>query len=71
MRAAWTRQSRLALAEVGCRASHEEARPSRDVGVGDSLQEAVRAALRSLGEPYASEIVAGVEGDARDRPPEI
>ena len=29
---------------------------SRDVGVGDNAQETVRAALRSLGEPYASEM---------------
>jgi hypothetical protein len=33
---------------------------SRDVGVGDTPQEAVRAALRSLGEPCASEMAAGV-----------
>ena len=33
---------------------------SRDVGVGDTPQEAVREALRSLGEPYASEMAAGV-----------
>ena len=30
------------------------AEDSRDVGVGDTAQEAVRAALRALGEPYAS-----------------
>jgi hypothetical protein len=30
----------------------------RDVGVGDTPQEAVRAALGSLGEPDASEIEA-------------
>jgi hypothetical protein len=29
---------------------------SRDVGVGDTPQEAVKEALRSLGEPYASEM---------------
>jgi hypothetical protein len=34
---------------------------SRDVGVGDTPQEAVREALRSLGEPYASEM-AGEPG---------
>ena len=33
---------------------------SRDVGVGDTPQEAVRAALRWLGEPYASEMAEGV-----------
>ena len=27
---------------------------SHDVGLGDTSQEAVRAALRSLGEPYAT-----------------
>ena len=32
---------------------------SRDVGVGDTAQEAVKEALRSLGEPYASEMTAG------------
>ena len=34
---------------------------SRDVGVGDTPQEAVRAALKTLGEPYASEMAEGVE----------
>jgi hypothetical protein len=29
---------------------------SRDIGVGDTPQEAVRAALSSLGEPYASQM---------------
>jgi hypothetical protein len=33
---------------------------SQDVGVGDTPQEAMRAALRSLGEPHASEITEGV-----------
>lgn len=33
---------------------------SRDVGVGDTPQEAVRAALRALGEPYTSELAEGV-----------
>jgi hypothetical protein len=36
---------------------------SRDVGVGDTLQEAVRAALRSLGESYAAEMAKGVDVD--------
>lgn len=40
------------------------AESSRDVGVGDTPQEAVRAALSSLGEPYASEMAEGV-GRAR------
>ena len=31
---------------------------SRDAGVGDTPEEAVRAALRILGEPYASEMAA-------------
>jgi hypothetical protein len=42
-------------------ATADLAEDSRDVGVGDTPQEAVRAALRSLGEPYASEMAAGVE----------
>lgn len=33
---------------------------SRDVGVGATPQEAVREALRSLGEPYAGEVAAGL-----------
>jgi hypothetical protein len=33
---------------------------SRDVGVGDTPKEAVREALRSLGEPYAREMSAKV-----------
>jgi len=37
------------------------AEDSRDVGVGDTPQEAVRAAPRGLGEPYANEMLAGVE----------
>ena len=37
---------------------------SRDVGLGYTAQEAVRAALRSLGEPYASEMADGVDRDA-------
>jgi hypothetical protein len=36
---------------------------SRDVGVGDTPQEAVRAALRSLGEPSATEMAEGVDLD--------
>ena len=39
------------------------AEDSRDVGTGDTPQEAVRAALRSLGEPYASKMAeAGLPG---------
>jgi hypothetical protein len=34
---------------------------SRDIGVGDTPREAVRAALEVLGEPYASEMADGVE----------
>lgn len=34
---------------------------ARDVGVGDTPQEVVQEALRSLGEPYASEMAGGVE----------
>jgi hypothetical protein len=37
------------------------AEDSRDVGVGDTPQEAVRAALQSLGEPYAGEMAEGVK----------
>jgi len=44
-------------------ATADLAEDSRDVGVGDTAQEAVRAALRSLGEPYASEMAAGVDVD--------
>ena len=33
---------------------------SRDIGVGDTPREAVRAALQSLGEPYASEMAEGI-----------
>jgi hypothetical protein len=36
---------------------------SRDVGVGDAPQEAVKEALRSLGEPYASEMAESLSGD--------
>jgi hypothetical protein len=49
----WERDGRyMATADLG--------EDSRDVGVGDTPQEAVWAALRSLGEPYASEMAAGV-----------
>ena len=41
-------------------ATADLAEDSRDVGVGEPEQEAVRAALRSLGEPYASEMAEGV-----------
>ena len=40
---------------------------SRDVGVGDTAQEAVRAALRSLGEPYASEVAERMPSLERNR----
>ena len=42
-------------------ATADLAEDSRDAGVGDMPQEAERAALRSLGEPYASEMAAEVE----------
>jgi len=48
-------------------ATADLAEDSRDVGVGDTPQEAVRTALRALGEPYASEMAAGVEGDGLTR----
>lgn len=38
---------------------------SRDIGVGDTPQEAVRAALGSLGEPYVSDLVGSLTGDCR------
>ena len=45
----WERDGRyMATADLG--------EDSRDVGVGGTRQAAVRAALRSLGEPYASEM---------------
>jgi hypothetical protein len=37
------------------------AEDSRDIGVGDTPRDAVRAALAALGEPYASEMAGGVE----------
>jgi len=45
-------------------ATADLAEDSRDVGVGDTPQEAVRAALRSLDEPYASEMAEGTTLDA-------
>ena len=40
-------------------AAADLAEDSRDVGVGNTLQEAVRTALRAIGEPYASEMAEG------------
>ncbi len=40
-------------------ATADLAEDSRDVGIGDTPQEAVRAALKALGEPYASEMAEG------------
>ena len=40
-------------------ATADLAEDSRDVGVGDTEQEAVRASLKALGEPYASEMAVG------------
>ena len=37
-------------------ATADLAEDSRDIGVGDTPQEAVRTALGSLGEPYATEM---------------
>ena len=42
-------------------ATADLAEGSRDVGAGDTPQEAVRAVLRSLGESCASELAATVE----------
>ena len=36
---------------------------SRDIGVGDTPQQAVKVALSSLGEPYASEMAEDVRVD--------
>ena len=44
-------------------ATADLAEDSRDVGVGDTPQEAVRAALKALGEPYASEMAEGVDSE--------
>ena len=41
---------------------------SRDVGVGDTPQEVVRTTLRSLGEPYASEMAEGPDPSANEKP---
>jgi hypothetical protein len=43
-------------------AAADLAEDSRDIGVGDTPQEAVRAALEALGEPYASEMAEEAEG---------
>ena len=45
-------------------ATADFAEDSRDVGVGGTAQEAVRAALPSLGEPYATEMATGVDDEA-------
>lgn len=44
-------------------ATADLAEDSRDVGVGDTAHAAVKEALRSLGEPYASEMAEGVEDE--------
>jgi hypothetical protein len=41
-------------------ATADLAEDSRDIGVGDTSQQAVRAALGAPGEPYASEMAGGV-----------
>jgi hypothetical protein len=45
-------------------ATADLAEDSRDIGVGDTPQEVVRAALRSLDEPYASEMAEGTNLNA-------
>ena len=50
-------------------ATADLAEDSRDVGVEDTPQEAVRAALRSLGEPYASEMADEVTDEPRGSQP--
>jgi len=42
---------------------------SRDISVGDTPREAVRAALRALGEPYATEMADGI-GVQSGEPPD-
>ncbi len=42
---------------------------SRDVGVGDTPHEAVKEALGSLGEPYASEMANGADSTGAAGPP--
>jgi hypothetical protein len=44
-------------------ATADLAEDSREVGVGDTPHEAVRAALQSLGEPYASAMAESVAPD--------
>ena len=44
-------------------ATADLAEDSLDVGVGDTPQEAVKAALRALGEPYATEMAEGVNSE--------
>ena len=46
-----------------CMATADLAEDSLDVGVGDSPQGAVRAALKALGEPYATEMAEGVNSE--------
>lgn len=48
-------------------ASADLAEVARDIGVGDTPRDAVRAALAPLGEPYASEMADGV-GHVDGRP---
>jgi hypothetical protein len=47
-------------------AAADLAEDSRDIGVGDTPQEAVRAALAPLGEPYASEMAERAEAETSD-----
>ena len=49
-------------------ATADLAEDSRDVGVGDTPKEAVRAALQSLGEPDASEMALWVNPARRPAP---
>ena len=52
----------------GCyMATADLAEDSRDVGVGETPQEAVRAALEALGEPYATEMTESVPRDEDPR----
>jgi hypothetical protein len=44
-------------------ATADLAEDSRDVGVGDTPRDAVRAALAALGEPYATEMAESAEAE--------
>ena len=49
-------------------ATADLAEDSRDIGVGDTPQAAVRAALEALGEPYATEMAVSEHSRRTGRP---